>query len=149
MAIEWALSIPHPLCIEVDLDQGLRTCVSNLAADLPAVDHVVHQRLCDLQFWEARCARTTAVHLDIAGRCSRWAASASSSWCSGADDDHPCQLGTCCHVALYYEMLEACNSVDAFMPDLLLQGFPIVGPIARGVGRPTTKMFQLSLLRKH
>ena len=27
VAIEWALSIPHPLCIEVDLDQDLRKCV--------------------------------------------------------------------------------------------------------------------------
>ena len=28
-------------------------------------------------------------------------------------------------------MLEACQSVDAFVPDLLLHGLPIVGPIAR------------------
>lgn len=32
---------------------------------------------------------------------------------------------------LYNAMLESANSVDKFLPDLLLHGFPIVGPIAR------------------
>ena len=49
----------------------------------------------------------------------------------GVPDHLPCQLGVTCHVALYYDMLQACNSVDRFLPDLLLSGFPIVGPIAR------------------
>ena len=49
----------------------------------------------------------------------------------GSPEGQPGALGRTCHVALYYEMLAACSSVDAFLPDLLLQGFPIVGPIAR------------------
>ena len=125
VAIEWALSIPHPLCIEVELDQDLRRCVCNLAADLPAV---VQQRLDALHFWETRAIAllpsTSALLASVPDQPLR-------RLLRGVADDQPCQLGSCCHIALYYEMLEACNSVDAFMPDLLLQGFPIVGPIAR------------------
>eukprot|EP00435_Cladocopium_sp_Y103_P070365 s1247_g35.t1 len=49
---------------------------------------------------------------------------------SVADHEQPA-LGQVCHVALYEAMLRACNSIDTELPILLLQGFPIVGEIAR------------------
>ena len=48
----------------------------------------------------------------------------------GADHEPPVH-GQVCHVALYAAMLDACQSVDRALPQLLLEGFPIVGEIAR------------------
>ena len=45
-------------------------------------------------------------------------------------------LGRVCHVALYEAMLKHCGSVDQHLPDDLLRGFPIVGPIQRSGRRP-------------
>ena len=42
-------------------------------------------------------------------------------------------------------MLDACDSVDLFLPDLLLGGFPIVGPIARSRRWPPFDKDQKSL----
>ena len=53
VAIAWALSVPHPLCVEVDLDPAVTACINALASDLPGV---VSRRLLALQFWEARAA---------------------------------------------------------------------------------------------
>ena len=49
----------------------------------------------------------------------------------GGADHEPPVLGQVCHVALYAAMLDACQSVDRALPQLLLEGFPIVGEIAR------------------
>ena len=46
-------------------------------------------------------------------------------------------------------MLHACESVDAFLPDLLLQGFPIVGPIARSRRWPAYEKPQPQLPVQH
>ena len=125
MAIGWALDLPHPLCADLSLDQALDGCISSLAQDPLAV---LSQRARAIAFWESRA-------LELLPLTDQLISSQEDPYLRrllrGAPDNEPCQLGTCCHVALYYAMLEACDSVDKFLPDLLLQGFPIVGPIAR------------------
>ena len=48
----------------------------------------------------------------------------------GTSDPAQARLGQVCHIELYREMLAACSSVDKNLPDYLLNGCPIVGPIA-------------------
>ena len=125
VAIAWALQIAHPLSEEVELDQDMKRAVNNLAQN---VSSVVATRMTVLSKWEARAFEL----LPATDRLLRAVSDpALRTLLRGVPDDQPCQLGACCHVALYYEMLEACDSIDRFLPDLLLQGFPIVGPIAR------------------
>ena len=129
-AIQWSLELVHPLCTEVELDPSLRQCITELAQD-PA--RVVRSRLQALQFWETRAD-------ELLPQTDSLLASLEDPYLRrllrGGPDDQPCQLGSCCHIVLYYEMLAACNSVDRFLPDLLFQGFPIVGPIARSLRWP-------------
>ena len=49
----------------------------------------------------------------------------------GVNDPSTAQLGKVCHIALYEALLQAVGSVDADLPRYLLEGFPIVGPIAQ------------------
>lgn len=125
VAIAWALELPHPLCVEVDLDPCISSCISALAADTMAV---VTDRLHQLEVWRQR-AWTLLPQTDQL--LQKVPDAALRKLLRGQPDGSPCQLGSCCHIALYYEMLEACGSVDRYLPDLLLQGFPIVGSIAR------------------
>ena len=62
----------------------------------------------------------------------------------GGPDEVPCQLGQCCHIALYYA-----QCLRVFLPDLLLQGFPIVGPIARSGRWPAFDREQTALPVEH
>ena len=125
MAIAWALDLPHPLCADLSLDQALEASISSLAQDPLAV---LSQRARAMDLWESRA-------LELLPLTDQLISSQEDPHLRrllrGAPDNEPCQLGACCHIALYYAMLEACDSVDKFLPDLLLQGFPIVGPIAR------------------
>lgn len=125
VAIAWALSIPHPLCVEVELDDLLQQTIANLARDPEAT---VQARRQALQHWRQRAVQllpdTERLLCNVPDAPLR-------ALLRGVPDASPLVLGKTCHVALYYDMLEACDSVDAYLPDLLLQGFPIVGPIAR------------------
>ena len=139
VAIAWALAIPHPLCVEVELDDLLKHTITQVARQ---PTQVRQHRQAALAHWRARAVQLLpqsdallAAQPDPALR----------SLLRGGQDHEPLQLGRCCHVALYYEMLQACNSVDAFLPDLLLQGFPIVGPIARSSRWPAYEKSQPQL----
>ena len=143
VAIAWALDIPHPLCTELELDSAISACIDALACNRRTVEDRRHQ---DLITWEQRAIQLMPlteqlinevpdIHLRRLLR--------------GAPDGHPCQLGTTCHVALYSAMLHACDSVDRFMPDLLLAGFPIVGPIARSQRWPAYEKPQQVLSIDH
>ena len=125
VAVAWSLDIPHPLCVEVELDDLLRATILQLARH-PA--EVQKQRATALQHWGRRAhallPATEALLANVPDAGVR-------KLLRGAPDSETLTLGHCCHIALYYEMLQACGSVDAFLPDLLLRGCPIVGPIAR------------------
>ena len=124
-AIAWALSISHPLTAELVMDPQLQCAVDALTMDPAAV---VTRRLEELQHWEARAQQLLPQTDQIL---SRLPDPALRRLLRGTTDDQPVQLGARCHILLYYEMLDAANSVDKFLPDLLLHGFPIVGAIAR------------------
>ena len=49
----------------------------------------------------------------------------------GVPDGEPPKMGTTCNVSLYKELSQAVQSQDHDLPTFLLEGFPIVGPIAR------------------
>ena len=49
----------------------------------------------------------------------------------GVPDGEPPKMGTTCNVLLYQELSQAVQSQDQYLPTFLLEGFPIVGPIAR------------------
>ena len=125
MAIAWALDIPHPLCSEIELDACVSDCIHALARDKGLINE---RRRRAVIFWEYRAEQLLSLT-------DRWIQSVPDTHLRrllrGAPDGHPCQLGVTCHIALYAEMLQTCGSVDRVMPDLLLAGFPIVGPIAR------------------
>ena len=125
VAIEWALSVPHPLTAQVVLEDPLVDAI-NAVSQRP--DAVLKHRISKLEWWSARAVAlipaTEAllqavpdVHLRRLLR--------------GAHDHAPLKLGSFCHVALYRELLQAVNSCDQSLPSALLNGFPIVGPIAR------------------
>ena len=143
VAIAWALAIPHPLSVEVELDNPLRAVILRLAR---SPGQVQQQRQHALQHWGHRAVALLPETSDLL---SAVPDRALRHLLRGVPDGVPLVLGQCCHVALYYEMLQACESVDAFLPDLLLQGFPIVGPIARSRRWPAYEKPQPQLPVQH
>ena len=143
VAIAWALDIPHPLCSEIELDSQVSACIEALALHR---GDIVDRRTQGLLFWEHRAQQL----LPLTDRLISEVPDAPlRRLLRGAPEGHPCQLGVTCHVALYSEMLTACQSVDRFMPDLLLAGFPIVGPIARSRRWPEYEKPQQVLSIEH
>ena len=125
MAIAWALDLPTPCVLKLTWIQASPSCIAALAAD---TTQVVTDRLHQLEVWRNRAVVLLPQTDQLLQRVPD---AALRRLLRGQPDGSPCQLGSCCHVSLYYEMLEACGSVDRYLPDLLLQGFPIVEPIAR------------------
>ncbi len=125
VAIRWALSIPHPLVAEIAVEADM-VDVIHAVARFP--DRVLDFRRKQLHWWHQKALELLPVtdHLlrsvqDVPLRLLL----------RGVDDGSPLSLGGCCHVALYKEMLAHAQSCDQTLPELLLSGFPIVGPIAR------------------
>eukprot|EP00435_Cladocopium_sp_Y103_P025489 s1800_g6.t1 len=123
-AIEFALRALHPFTQEVPLDAAADQALSRLQRPASVV---LQERADLLHFWEGRAhallPRTVALirrHPDPALR----------RLLLGAPEDQVPQLGRVCHIELYAEMLAAVQSVDQSLPQFLLRGFPIVGPIA-------------------
>ena len=143
IAIQWALSIPHPLTAELVVDPSLQRAIDCLASSPEAV---VQARQLHLQVWPAR-AQELLPHNDRLLQQIKDAPL--RRLLRGCSDHETAQLGTMCHILLYYDMLEAAGSVDRFMPDLLLQGFPIVGPIARSGRWPLFEKEQKTLPIEH
>ena len=123
-AVQWVLGIPHPFTLLTDLPPALQDAVQAVTAD---PQKVVADRVQALSFWEMEAHRLLPVsdqHLrSLPDRHLR-------RLLRGAEDHEPPVLGRLCHIELYRSMLRACGSVDAQLPEFLLQGFPIVGPIA-------------------
>ena len=123
-AIEFALRVPHPFTQSVPLDDQSCRALVRLQRDASVI---LHERAQLLQFWEQRARallpRSVALirrHPDPALR----------RLLLGAPEDQAPQLGKVCHIELYAEMLREVRSVDMELPQFLLHGFPIVGPIA-------------------
>lgn len=124
-AIEWVLQIPHPFSQEGALDPVLARNIARVSSD---ASQVVKQRHQLLAHWKA-LAEETLIHSDAKIRTVQ--DPALRRLLRGVPDDAPPKLGTTCNIELYRRFLAEVNSVDQELPDLLLQGFPIVGPIAR------------------
>lgn len=123
-AIQWVLSIPHPFTEITELPIAL-------AAAVRAVTEAPQQTLADrvrlLTYWEEQAHRL----LPLSDQRLRALDDAHlRRLLRGAADHEPAVLGQICHVELYRAMLQACDSLDQDLPNLLLHGFPIVGPIA-------------------
>ena len=139
VAIEWVLSIPHPLSAPTSLDPDLMAAISAVAHQSEAVIKHRHHRL---DFWAARAVAlipsTDALLKNLSDPLLR-------RLLRGCADHEALTLGSFCHVALYRELLAAVHSCDQTLPDDLLHGFPIVGPIARSKRWPDYTKKQDSL----
>ena len=123
-AIQWVMQIAHPFSISETLSAELVAAiddVANRAADVGQFRSKL------LQHWHLRaldCLQRTDQQLRVIsdGPLRRLL--------RGVPDDAPAQLGLTCNLELYRVMLQEIGSVDRELPDLLLHGFPIVGPIS-------------------
>ena len=122
-AIRWSLMVPHPFTQAAQLDSDLVATIKKVAAD-PTTTILVRQQA--LQHWQDQAERLLPVSLAMIARRPD---PALRRLLLGTDDPSQATLGSVCHVALYDAMLRSCNSVDTSLPTLLLEGFPIVGPI--------------------
>ena len=123
-AVEAALHVVHPFTVAMPLDPSAERVFQALQQPL---DLLLAWRVDQLNFWEQKAVellpRSVALiqqQPDPALRRLLW----------GAPLSEPPRLGNICHVELYAEMLRAARSVDQDLPNFLLHGFPIVGPIA-------------------
>ena len=123
-AIRVALQVVHPFTQEVELPDEAARAIAHLKR--PPVD-ILQERRQLLAFWHQRAVELLPRSVakirqqpDPALRCLLL----------GCADHETPQLGQVCHVELYTDMLAACSSVDQDLPQYLLHGFPIVGPIA-------------------
>ena len=124
-AIEAALNVIHPFTLEAPLSKAEEAALLNLQSPASVI---LSERDGLLQYWHARAVallpKSVAAITDVSDPALR-------RLLMGSDDSEPQRLGQVCHVALYEEMLAASGSVDCALPAMLLQGFPIVGEIAR------------------
>ena len=134
VAVQWALSIPHPLAAELEVDHDLVDIIDEVAR-YPS--RVVDFRQAQLHRWHAKALEL----LPLTDRLLSAIPDAHlRALLRGTADRSPLTLGKCCHIALYEAMLKEAQSCDRDLPSFLLSGFPIVGPIARsGRWPPYTK----------
>ena len=123
-AVRWALQVPHPFTQVLALDPDLELNIDQVCRD-PAL--AVQLRHDALAFWKQRAL---ALLPESIAAIAAQPDPALRRLLLGCDNPAAAQLGQVCHVALYAEMLLKCGSVDATLPEFLLHGFPIVGPIA-------------------
>eukprot|EP00435_Cladocopium_sp_Y103_P034728 s2383_g9.t1 len=124
-AIQAALQIVHPFSMAVQLDVAEERALLSLSR--PA-DVIVAEREQLLHFWHQRALALLPVSVQMI---QQQPDPALRRLLLGDCDAQQPVLGQVCHIALYAEMLQACNSVDQQLPQLLLNGFPIVGEIQR------------------
>ena len=123
-AIQWVLKIPHPFTEVLTLDSQIERNIQAVATN---PGQVLHQRAAALDFWRQQARDLLPVSVAAIARLPDVAL---QRLLLGTNDPANAQLGQVCHVALYAAMLQACDSPDVDLPDFLLHGFPIVGPIA-------------------
>ena len=119
-----ALQGVHPFTAEVMLPEASAQALAQLQRPA-AVILAERQRL--LAFWKQRALELLPRSI---ARIRQQPDPALRRLLLGCHDHEAPQLGQVCHVELYAEMLAACNPVDHDLPQHLLHGFPIVGPIA-------------------
>ena len=123
-AIAFVMNIPHPFSEISELPRELRHAIHAVTAD-PA--GTLAARVQSLTFWEAEAHRLLPVtDQRLRAIADPWL----RSLLRGVPDHVPPVLGKTCHVELYRALIKATGSVDVDLPDFLLNGFPIVGPIA-------------------
>ena len=135
-AIEWVMKIPHPFSVTDPLHEPLRRAILQVAA---SPDQVVRQRQDLIRHWHAIAVKS----LQMSDRELKQISDPFlRQLLRGVPDQTPAQLGKTCNVELYRAMLAQCDSVDRDLPKLLLQGFPIVGEIARSQRWPAYEKSQ-------
>ena len=124
-AIQWVMNVSHPFSVSEALPDMLATAIGEVAQSAQEVNQF---RMRSLQLWHQRA-------LDCLQRTDQCLRTISDGplrrLLRGVPDGAPAQLGLTCNVELYRAMLQEIKSVDVDLPDLLVQGFPIVGPISR------------------
>ena len=142
-AIEWALKVDHPFSVPPPLSQQLLDNIQ-LVTTQGAVLNSARRR--DLEFWKQQAALLlphTARMIDSLPD------PALRRLLRGGADGQPCQLGTTCHIALYKTLLLRAGSLDKDLPKLLLNGFPIVGPISKSGRWPAYEKQQTVISIEH
>ena len=142
-SIAFALHLVHPFTVPVALPPALQTALSKLHRSPAAI---CDERTKLLHFWEARATALLPKSIELIRAQPDIAL---QRLLLGEVSHGQPQLGQVCHIALYAEMLQACASVDQQLPQLLLEGFPIVGPIApSGRWAPYNKPQQVQPIQK-
>ena len=122
-AVRWAMQIPHPFSVSESLCDHLSAAIVEVSEH---PQQAIAFRKAMLAQWQQRAheclLRTDQLLLQIPDAPLR-------HLLRGVPDGHPAQLGLTCNVELYRAMLQEISSVDQSLPDSLLSGFPIVGPI--------------------
>ena len=122
-AVRWAMQIPHPSSVSESLCDHLSAAIREVSEH---PQQAIAFRKAMLVQWQQRAQecllRTDQLLLRIPDASLR-------HLLRGVPDGHPAQLGLTCNVELYRAMLQEISSVDQSLPDFLLSGFPIVGPI--------------------
>ena len=123
-AVQWLLDIPHPFSVADPLQPALQSAIEAVAS---SPREVLATRKDLLDKWGPRAVsllydsdqdlrQIADVHLRRLLR--------------GVPDGDPPKMGTTCNILLYKELSRACQSPDLDLHSFLLNGFPIVGPIA-------------------
>ena len=124
-AVAWSLQVVHPFTVPAALPQEIVSAVHDVAF---RPQEVLQHRAQALLFWEAEAHRLLPVTIDLI---ARQPDPHLRFLLRGGPDDQPAMLGQVCHIALYAAMLERCRSDDGGLPQRLLEGFNIVGPIEK------------------
>ncbi len=124
-AIEWVMQVPHPFSRDLDLDTRLDQNIRRVAEHSSEV--VVHRQQL-LEKWQV-VAHQSLMHSDVQLRAIQ--DPALRRLLRGVPDDAPALMGSTCNIELYRTFLREAQSPDQDLPEFLLHGFPIVGPIAR------------------
>ena len=124
-AIQWLLDISHPFSVADPLHPSLQQAINAVAS---SAEGVLNNRQKLLSQWGSRAAvllfDSDRLLVQIKDPFLR-------RLLRGVPDGAPPKMGTTCNVLLYKELSQAVQSQDQELPTLLLEGFPIVGPIAR------------------
>ena len=124
-AIQWVLQTPHPFTVVEGLHPHLDRAIHEVST---APDLVRAQRRQQLAKWQPIAEQALQVS---DGQLRAISDQPLRRLLRGVPDDHPAQLGLTCNVELYRIMLRMVDSVDQALPERLLSGFPIVGPIEK------------------
>ncbi len=123
-AVRWAMEVHHPFTVAAPLDHDLAKAIDVIASD-PFAAQVHRKALLDK--W-APVAQSTLQRSDVQLRMIQ--DPALRRLLRGVPDDHPAKMGATCNIELYQVFLQKISSNDQSLPLFLLEGFPIVGPIA-------------------